>query len=218
MTFFVGIHIPIVAFGKTNEHTGVTTGATEGSKTFTFNNSSNTIAVDDHAFCSDQSDANIQYLGRVTASSATAISTKIALQTTPGTSLKIWEATTFVDFQDGYAVGGLTPTFDSGTRTVITRGGNSFAMQSRDKATQLALRMDPATPTDYDEWETFITDDRTAGTKTFSLGYWDEAKELSKVIEVRAIMGGNSFAMVNSAWGAFTLNFFIETLDTYVAS
>ena len=145
MTFRIGYHNPALAFGKTLEHT-VTDGdkPDEGDTALTFNNSSDTISVGDHVFASDESDADNQYLGKCTASSATEITVTNAVQNTPGTSLKIWVPTETLFFNYGERTGSQNQRVDTGTTLVRMRDATVLPMKHRDTSRSLTILEDPS--------------------------------------------------------------------------
>ncbi len=222
MTFTTGLrdHDVVMAVDKSNEHTGVS--ATEGDSSFTFDNTSNTIDVGDLVFCSDQDDNNVQYLGLCTADNgAGGIETEFPLQTTPGTSLKIWEPTTSVRLQWRLAIGGQEHQTDDGTQTVLTRGaGTGFQFTTADESKILPFRFDPSFPGDYEVWRAFrATRARSTTQPSFSLAFWDQQVELSKVHEVLAIASGRHSVVQPAHFASrFRQSFFVVAEDTYAGT
>ena len=222
MTFTTGLrdHDVVMAVDKSNEHTGVA-GATEGDQSFAFDNTSNTIDEGDLVFCSDQADANVQYLGLcITDSGAAGITTELPLQTTPGASLKIWEPTTSVRLQYRMAIGGQEHLTDDGVLTTLTRGATGFQLSIADESKTLSLRFDPTFPGEYELWRAFRAARAQSTTQpTFSLAFWDQQVELSKVHEVLAIASGRHSAVQPAHFSTrFRQPFFIVNEDTYAGT
>ncbi len=219
MTTPTVLHEPVVAFGKTNEKTGVVATVTEGSKTFTISNASNVINVDDLVLCSDQDDADIQFLGEVLTSNATTITTSLGLQNAPGTSLKIWVPTTSVRFLFGEASGGQRQTDDDGTSLVETRGNTALSVQSQDSSLTIDLSFNPVQQGDYQLWRTFRQINRTFGTDPMSLIYFDNVRQISRVDEVRLRGGVHTVTQLGrNPIDAFSESFFVVNSDTYVSA
>ena len=223
MTFTTGLRdrFAVMADDKSNEHTGVS--ATEGDTSFTFDNTSDTIDVDDLVFGSDQDDNNVQYLGLCTVDNgAGGIETELPLQTTPGTSLKIWEPTTSVRMQYRMAIGGQEHQTDDGVITTLTRGNTGIQLTLADESKILNFRFDPTFPGDYELWRVFRAARAQSTTQpSFSLAFWDQqvGLGLSKVHEVLAIASGRHTVVQPAHFASrFRQSFFVVNEDTYAGT
>ncbi len=217
MTVTTGLrdHDPVTAAGKSNEHTGVS--GTEGDTSFSFDNTSNTIDVDDLVFCSDQDDDAVQYLGLCTVDSgAGGITVQHVLQETPGTSLKIWEPTSAWRAQYRIALGGEVPTDSEGVIVTPTRGNDYFTAQMADASKSVALTFNPVAPRDYNLWQTFRSTRVLSTTPSFALAYWSRQAQLSVTQQVVADGGQHSAVQIDEYVTAFSQRFFIKADDTYV--
>ncbi len=217
MTTPTSLHEPVVAFGKTNEKTGVVATVTEGSQAFAFTNTGGgRIHVGDIVMCSDESDDDNQYLGEVLTQTDAGVTTELVLQNAPGTSLKIWEPTTRVRFQWGQAIGGQLHIEDDGTTTLLTRGNTAIPVQTRDSSKIFEFAFNPVAPGDYELWRAFRQSDRSFGTDLFALIFYDEIKQISRSIEVRLASGPtHTTTVVGKVISAFSERFFEVDDDKY---
>lgn len=214
MTTPTARHKVLNAFGKSNEHTGIS--ATEGDSSFTFDNTSNTINVGDHVICSDGSDANIQYLGKCTVDNgASGIDTRLVLQETSA-ALKIWEPTTFVLLQP--ARNAQTPSEHLGTVSHPLGDGSWTAKQVSDKSETLTLGF--LVKSDFEgtwqDWRTFLSTNRSAATTSFALLFFDLERQVSRTLEVLADPAPQSVGRLNKRVASFSQRYFIQNDDTYV--
>lgn len=218
MTTVTGLrdHDPVAAAGKSNEHTGVA-GATEGDKSFSYDNTSSTIDVGDLVFCSDQDDDDVQYLGLCTVDNeGSGIETQHVLQETPGTSLKIWEPTSAWRAQYRIALGGQAQIDNDGVIVTPTRGNDYFTAQVADASRALLLTFNPVAVGDYNLWKTFRTTRAQSTTPSFSLAYWDQQAQLSVMKQVVADGGEHSVVQIDEYLSAFSQRVFLKADDTYV--
>jgi hypothetical protein len=205
---------PIVAYGKTHEHTGIT-GAVAGATAFSFSNTSNTIGLGDHVFCSDQSGAGNQYLGVCTVTGTGGISTHYPLQTTPGTSLKIWSPTAYALFA-GLVPGSQRPIENDGTLSVMTEGGTQFNCNVSDPIDSVQMDF-TCTGAQYALWRTFRRTSRVNGTKSFSLAF-SNISEACLCYQVKLVGGEVSMYRIARTAVGFSARFTIENADAYVTA
>ena len=212
-------HTPIIAYGKVQNFTNAA--SAEGSRTITFTNSGgNAIVVGDHVFTSLSGGTQVQYHGVCTlVTSTTSIATQYATQNVmAGNNDYVWVPTAAVDFQYQVAPGSQQDTVHLGTELFISKGNVAYPVQSADAYETFALSFNPAHPADFEELKTFLVTTRTKGTKTFSLAFWHASRQLSTTYEVYAYPSTLSVTHVGPQIASFSLQFFVVTADTYVAS
>ena len=209
-------HTPIIAYGKAKSFSGA--GSTAGTRTITFTNTPSGIATGEHVFTSASGDGTVQYHGVCTETTGT---TSIAMQYPTQTTLssgKVWTPTAAVDFRYQVSPGSQQDTVHLGTDLFISKGNVAYPVQSADAYETFALSFNPAHPADFEELKTFLVTTRTKGTKTFSLAFWHASRELSTTYEVYAYPSTLSVTHVGPQIASFSLQFFVVTADTYVAS
>lgn len=208
-------HAPIFAYGQTALTTG-TIGL--GASTFAVTNTGTTIDVGDHVFVSTSANANNQYVGRCLVSSAASITVERVTQNNLGAGAKVWKPTASVFFELNFSIGGQTQVDNDGTRLIVTRGGGAYPFQDADSTRRIQAVFNPAYPEDVKNWRTFRQTGRTYGTDAFSIGYWDEVEETSKVQRVYTEGSEHAVTRVDGVIASFSVDLFVVSDDTYVTS
>jgi len=219
MTTVTAFHQPIVAYGKTAAKTAGAS-VSEGDKSFTLTNTGTTIDVGHPVFISKSDDSEIQFLGLCLTSSTTVITTQLAAKDDLGASAKIWRPTKYAYFELGVTPSGGTVVEEmDGTSTQVARGnGEIYAFQHSDHqgAVTFSIQGYAACRT---AWTTFRQTDRSYGTSAFSIGWYNQAAETTRVDRVILDNGNHSSSIAsNKVTTTFTFRVYITDTDTYVAS
>ena len=218
MTTSSGVHNPIVAYGKTNDHV-LTAQAIEESLILEFDNSSDTIAIGDHVFSGRSDDTTIQYCGKCTASSAVAISVKVPLQQQLEIGDDVWSPIQAVEFLWGTAINnGHDLQENDGTVSFTSSAGSVWQFSNNDAFDLLTLEFQPLNPEDFADWSTFRRTNRNNGLLSFTLAWYDTNRLLSRCAEVKLISHLHSAPLVNKSFAAMSESFHIVSYDTYVTT
>lgn len=169
----LGSFPPVVAFGRTLEKTGLTVG--NGTNIILFDNSGvDYTTADDSVFVCDGagSDSEFQFLGEVTSSDVSGITTKLSTNSNKGSSAKIWKPTTGFRFNQPIASPALA-IYDTGVEHQISPGGDLYTISVSDPTQQVEWRWPSITQDNWKRWRDFIINDRDNNHKHFTAAYWD---------------------------------------------
>lgn len=218
MAFAIDIFNPIVAFSIEDEKT-LTSEPAEGTSVIAFDNSGNTIVVNDPVFVRSADETVLQYMGLATAVSASDITVQIPVQDAVGASATTWTpgSGNFVRFTGEIRDTQLLED-DDGTSTEITHGADVFALQFKDPIQFVTLSFWVRNSTAYSDWRTFRTTTRRGLIDGFSLAYYDVAERKGKTIQVRAFAGPHGLTKVHNFLASFSQRFARIADNVYVES
>ena len=218
MAFAVSIFNPIVAFNIEDDKT-LTAEPAEGTQVIAFDNSGNTIVVNDPVFVRSLDETVLQYMGLATAVSASDVTVQIPLQDAVGASATVWTpgSGNYVIFT-GEIRDTQTLEDDDGATTEVTHGADVFGYQFKDPIQSVTLSFWVRNSTAYADWRTFRTTTRRSLIDDFNLSYYDVAERKAKTIQVRAQAGPHSTTRINHLVTSFTQRFWRIADSVYVES
>ena len=218
MTFAISIFNPVVAFSIEDEKT-LSAEPAEGTSVIAFDNSGNTIVVNDPVFVRSLDESVLQYVGLATAVSASDITVQIPVQDAVGASATVWTPGTgnYVLFT-GEVRDTQSLEDDDGASTIITHGADVLGFQFKDPIEFVTLSFWVRNSTAYNDWKTFRNTTRRALIDDFNLAYYDVSERKGKTIQVRAFAGSHRLTKINHLVTSFTQRFARIADSVYVES
>ncbi|MBU2051201.1 MAG: hypothetical protein KKH61_19810 [Gammaproteobacteria bacterium] len=187
---------PIVAFGKSAAKTS-TSSVGNAVTVIPINNGDTSYEAGDHVFISQSDDTEYQYLGVVTEAAADHVHVSLATNSDKGSSAKVWQPTTYVAFSVG-PQSVMRRVRDTGTETLVSRGGQVYGIQARDAVERLEWGWSVGDAGDFGDFKDFISTSRDEGLSLFTLAYYDPQDAVGKCWIVRW-GGGDLFGELSRA-------------------